>query len=412
MSGENGNDMRYRLPHYGTPQSPSRRSLRMSGSPGTPDRPIFISDDSTAGTADAPIYVSDADVTDNESETDASNIAIRGTRQTVPRKVAVSNNRKSILERRNKALESLQQSRPKKTPMTVPNLEGRSKMISAKPALESDIEERPKVTSTKPVPQKQDSKVSTQETSTTKQNSKATTTTQPKKSSTIDIKALAKEEEDPILEQELEEIALNWRAGAISGTPSAHDVENGNDIDMSIFSFVDEDEADRSWHNSVSNLKPKTTRRQRMSLLLAVTGLFFGLTGCLIFVRMSNRPDRLVKEKEPTLTAKQQSIHDILARVTDSSILKNPNSPQYEARKWLLFSDETTLSSSGDDEATIIQRYVLACFYFATGGKDKWTDSSSSHWMAGNECGGDEPWSGLSCTSKGEIRAIVFGTCG
>ena len=387
MSEEPDSNLRYKLPHYGTPTTPSRRSLTTPDSPGTPDRPIVISDDSTVGTSDEPIYVSDPEATDNESEADASNIAIRGVRKAQPSraKAPPSKSLKEIVQRRNKAKASAGQTRGQKSLVDGPNIEGRSEMISAKPAMQKT------------------QKVSSQN----KSQKHKKLANKEMKTPLVDIKALSKEE-DPILEQELEEIALNWRVGAISGTPSGFDVEKGkgDEGNLSSFfppaSFLDEDEADRSWHNGISGLKPKTKKRQRWYLFLSVTGLLV-ITGCLIYVMSSNKNDRLVKETEPNLTNQQQTMHDLIVRVTDVSILKNPNAPQYHARRWLLFRDH----DSSSDEAKIIQRYVLACFYFATGGGNKkWKENN---WMSGSECG-ENPWSGLSCTSDGVVRALVLGT--
>ena len=386
MSEEADSNLRYKLPHYGTPTTPSRRSLTTPDTPGTPDRPIVISDDSTAGTSDEPIYVSDLDATDNESETDASNIAIRGVRKAQPSraKAPPSKNLKEIVQKRNKAKESGGYTRGQKSLAVAPNIEGRSKMISAKPTMQ------------------QTKKLSTQN----KSQKHKSLAAKDLKTPLVDFKALSKGE-DPILEQELEEIALNWRVGAISGTPSGYDVEKGKQKEESLSSLfppaslLDEDDADRSWHNGISGLKPKDKKRQRWYLFLSVTGLLV-ITGCLIYVMASNKNNKLVKETEPNLTNQQQAMHDLIVKVTDASILKNPNSPQYHARRWLLFRDRDSIS----DEAKIIQRYVLACFYFSTGGNEKWKESN---WMSGSECG-ENPWSGLSCTSDGVVRALVLGT--
>ena len=210
-----------------------------------------------------------------------------------------------------------------------------------------------------------------------------------------------------MLEQELEEIALNWRSGMISGTPSAHDIEKGKKL--SIFSMapsagpIGEDEADKSWHeNPISDEKPKSYRRQRWYLLLSVAGLIT-IIGCLIFVSKGGKKNDKVMETEPNLTSKQQDMHNVLERVTDAEILKNPVTPQHKARKWLLFVDRDLPST---DEERIIQRYALACLYFSTSGDTKWNEHN---WLTGDECG-ETPWTGLNCNSEGEVRAIMLGT--
>jgi hypothetical protein len=345
-----------------------------------------ISDDSTAGTPDDPLWISDGETTDNESQADNSNIAIRGVRKAQPSltKAPASTARKEMNKVRNQPQETLEQAREKKSADSAPKTAVRT-TIAAKLA------------------SRRNKKLPSQKASLKETNS----TAKEGKSPSIDIKLLSKEE-DPILEQELEEIALNWRIGAISGTPSAHDVEKGKEKESSIPSFVPpssllaEDDADRSWHNPITGLKPKSKKRQRWYLLLSLTGLLV-ITGSLIHVLVNNKSNKLVKETEPDLTQQQQTMHDFIARITDASILNNPNTPQHQARKWLLFRDSDFSSSA---EEKIIQRYVLACFFFATGGKEKWEENN---WMIGSECG-ENPWTGLGCTSEGEVQALVIGT--
>jgi hypothetical protein len=377
MSDEGGSNLRYKLPHYGTPTTSVSRSQRTPVSPGTPHRPIVISDDLTVGTSDEPIWVDD-----DESEADLSNVAVRGVRK--------ASRLAHIKAEPAKTVGKNQETKGEKSSVAVNGIDGRSALIGAKPT--SVETHKPKTTMTPKV-------------------MKTKMTPKPKvptvKTSSIDIAALSKEV-DPILEHELEEIALNWRVGAISGTPSAHDVEKGKGKDGPYASYglptasLDEDEADRSWHNAISIQKPKARKRQRWYLLMSVTGLLV-ITGFLIQVLASNVKNKRVEETEPDLTKQQQSIHDVLARITDMSILKNPNTPQYQARRWLLFRDSDFSSS---DEDKIIQRYALACFYFATGGNSKWEENN---WLSGSECG-ENPWKGLGCTSDGVVRAISFGT--
>lgn len=390
---------RNKLPHYGTPTTPVLKSSNMSRTPGTPDRPILINDDGTAGTPNEPIWVSDSEVTDNESEADVSNIAIRGVRKSRPDQPAsipkASTKKKQA---RSKSKETREHRKLKESPLSTPQMEGRSSLISAN----SPSSQR------KPNSPLAGSRESPNYRKITQKDLKSSTPRSSSKSPSTNIASLS-HQEDPMLEQELEEIALNWRVGAISGTPSAYDLEKGKEKETNVPSFVPpvaplaEDEADRSWHNGISDVtKPKMKNRQRWYLLLSITGLLV-ITSCLIFVLKSEKKDKGVYEMEPNLTSRQQRMHDLLVKVTDSSILQNSNTPQHQARRWLLFRDSDFSSS---DEGQIIQRYVLACFYFATGGgKQKWDEHN---WLSGSECG-ETPWKGLSCSNEGEVRAIVLG---
>lgn len=227
-----------------------------------------------------------------------------------------------------------------------------------------------------------------------------------KTSNPFDVASLANEGDDPMLEKELEEIALNGRSGLISGNPGVFDVEKGNEETSSVFVPpalpLGEDEADRSWHTPIRTDKPKTTKRQRWFLFLSVIG-FIIITTCLIFVLAGNKKVDDGEDFEANLTDRQKALNTIILRVTDSATLSNEKSPQSKARRWLLFRDRE-LSTA--EEEPVIQRYALACFYFSTGGDTKWSDNN---WLSEEECGAT-PWNGLDCNSDGEVKTLVLGT--
>lgn len=110
--------------------------------------------------------------------------------------------------------------------------------------------------------------------------------------------------------------------------------------------------------------------------------------------------------EEAPLTDRQQLMHDIFMGVSGNEALQDTTSPQFQARKWLLFEDILWLSPINTfTSERIIQRYVLATFYFSTDGPNSWKDNN---WMKGDECKGDF-WDGISCNENNEIRAIAFG---
>jgi hypothetical protein len=109
---------------------------------------------------------------------------------------------------------------------------------------------------------------------------------------------------------------------------------------------------------------------------------------------------------EAPLTNRQQLMHDIVLGISGVKALQDTTSPQYQARKWLLFEDILWLASASSFQtARIIQRYALATFYFSTDGPNSWKDNN---WMDGDECNEDF-WEGISCNENNEIRAIAFG---
>jgi hypothetical protein len=110
--------------------------------------------------------------------------------------------------------------------------------------------------------------------------------------------------------------------------------------------------------------------------------------------------------EEAPLTDRQQLMHDMIMGVSGDEALQDTESPQYQARKWLLFEDILWLSPiSSFTSERIIQRYALATFYFSTDGPNSWKENN---WMKGDECKGDF-WDGISCNKNNEIRAIAFG---
>ncbi len=426
-------DLSYTLPRYATPSREETANPKPHS--GTPERPIKIPDTKSAGTPDEPIWISDVDGTD--TETDVSNAAVRGTRKSrsagpvnVPPSFAFQTHEKKSRsksrEKKNesiespKVLEDMSASDPtssmapvttSKSPRMVPT-RSRSptkKDISHIALNHTSSEETPISTNTTnaTIEKKVKSK-SRMKPLSWRSSSKVSPNKIEKEPSvlSIDIASLAEEGEDPTLEKELEEIALNGRSGLISGTPAAHDIEKGKKQSLSSFvppmAPLDEDEADRSWHNTISDMKPKRTSRQRWYLILSIAGLI-AISACLIYVMRGNKKEPEILVTEANLTEKQKTMQNILERITDRSILNNANTPQYKARHWLLFRDRDLASM---EEERIVQRYVLACLYFSTSGDEKWNENN---WLTGDECA-STPWTGLKCNDEGEVTAIVLGT--
>lgn len=211
--------------------------------------------------------------------------------------------------------------------------------------------------------------------------------------------------EDATLESELKQIALSGRSAMI-GARAKNDVEAGSDSKHSR-DFV-EDDADKSWHGTLPNSASKETTEKRRFMIKAglfgtvvligiVLGFYFG------FSSGDKQKQEVVKSTGPELNSRQQAIQSIISGVTPDEILKDPETPQFAARQWLLFDDANEYDVSVD---RVIQRYALGSFYFATGGQNAWADNN---WLQGDECGANNFWYGLSCNFSGRVRAIVFG---
>lgn len=70
----------------------------------------------------------------------------------------------------------------------------------------------------------------------------------------------------------------------------------------------------------------------------------------------------------------EQIIPSQLIGITESDTLNDPNSPQARALKWIM--DEGAMGLDVEDEGWL-QRYIMAAFYFATGGGDNWKECNA-----------------------------------
>eukprot|EP00934_Nitzschia_sp_Nitz4_P004596 Nitzschia sp. Nitz4//scaffold68_size99682//7058//9762//NITZ4_004551-RA/size99682-snap-gene-0.7-mRNA-1//-1//CDS//3329556554//4586//frame0 len=421
IESDDDDDFAYRLPHYAT--SKSKKS-------GTKDRPIKIPDLVASGTSEEPIWISDQEVSGTDTETDTSNVAIKGTRMpkphatNMPATVTTKRHRSRKTESSKQVLErsKAKVTRSKKVVAEVTGQGPRSPLpanVEDSPtgvmATEVSPKATPKLSNTSqsksvvqsPVPEKASPKpvvLETPKKNTAKdakvKKSPRTTTNQKVDTPEKTVEAENTNpfgEEDPALEKELEEIALTGRSGMISGTPGAHDIEKGKNFFRKPAPPLVEDEADRSWHSPITTNKPRNQKRQRLYLIGSLLVLLAVTAGMIQIIVSKKRGSH---GSEDNMSKLQKSIDEILQRTMDSTAMSTSGTPQYKARKWLLFQD-STLKAANDEE--IIQRFSLATFYFASGG-DSW---SSNNWLTGSECG-DEPWSGLNCDDDGGVRAVVL----
>ena len=214
-----------------------------------------------------------------------------------------------------------------------------------------------------------------------------------------------KEEEDPNLEKELEEIALTGRSAMIGG--NGVDVEKGSTTSHSSAAnpYQWEDDADRSWHGELPSAKSSSKKKKTVTrILMAVIGVaVIAVAAYLTVVHAVKDNGSQPKKDTNKLTARQEAIHNILLGITDENVLMDGSSPQHRAREWLLFKDSDLGPLTKNQ---VIQRYVLITFYFSTGGDEVWRENN---WLKGHECAEGAVWNGLNCNADGEVRALVNG---
>jgi hypothetical protein len=111
----------------------------------------------------------------------------------------------------------------------------------------------------------------------------------------------------------------------------------------------------------------------------------------------------------PTSTRFAEILSYVLAYSTDES-LQDPTSPQYRAADWVANEDQIQADLN---DPTFAQRYLLAVFYFSTGGDD-WEECSrykscysGFQWLTGtqSECF----WHGIRCSTDDRVTKIILG---
>ena len=89
---------------------------------------------------------------------------------------------------------------------------------------------------------------------------------------------------------------------------------------------------------------------------------------------------------------REEAMEIALVEITEGPILTNPALPQGRAYRWLL--NEDPKAADPCEYPTIVQRYVLATFYYSTFG-DLWT--ANDGWLsASSEC----EWLGITCSPQ------------
>jgi hypothetical protein len=97
---------------------------------------------------------------------------------------------------------------------------------------------------------------------------------------------------------------------------------------------------------------------------------------------------------------KEEFLLEVLSRVTDESVLASMDTPQGMAYFFLL-NEEPTFACS----KTILQRYSLSTFYFATQGS-RWTNDDG--WLSSTqECS----WFGVECDDDGFAIRLSLRKC-
>ena len=137
-------------------------------------------------------------------------------------------------------------------------------------------------------------------------------------------------------------------------------------------------------------------------------------------VLLSNKnQDEAIATEPPTLaptvaptSASFPLLLQRLTSITDIEVLKTPESMQRRAARWMASADDYEISQGS--EVKLLQRYILAVFYFAMSG-DSWQQcnslagcyASEQSWLSEtDEC----DWAAIGCDENGIIKELNFGT--
>jgi hypothetical protein len=138
--------------------------------------------------------------------------------------------------------------------------------------------------------------------------------------------------------------------------------------------------------------------RPKLWYALGVISVLLLAAVTFVAVRVSNRMRR------SPLSPRQQEVSTIVTSLSDSNTMADPTSAQAKAHKWLVYDDKLwSNDETSITRETVVQRYVLVVFYFATSGPT-WTENN---WLNGHEC--NDNWTGISCNENGQVRALILG---
>jgi len=148
-------------------------------------------------------------------------------------------------------------------------------------------------------------------------------------------------------------------------------------------------------------------RRRRNRMLL-----YFGIVTVIVAISIGTYFAVDNKKDDGNKTAQSEALLRELSSVMtskglDASRLSVSTSYQAKAMQWVLDTDKLIL----EDKATLLQRFTLACLYYATNDvitlytdtAVSWRDSKG--WLsADSEC----TWLGVQCSSKGNVNGITL----
>jgi hypothetical protein len=158
--------------------------------------------------------------------------------------------------------------------------------------------------------------------------------------------------------------------------------------------------------------KPNRRPRVVYALMALSVLLMAAIIGVAVVIFRGGSRGGSNNSSSSSKSSREQALDAILLQLSSADALMNTNTPQYQAREWLLYKDTLwTPPAPAVSSDRIQQRYILGVLYYATAGPTQW--ATNNNWMTGDECdassGGNGFWVGIDCNSYGQVRAMAFG---
>jgi hypothetical protein len=147
-----------------------------------------------------------------------------------------------------------------------------------------------------------------------------------------------------------------------------------------------------SYYSAVTE-KPR--RSKRFCCILMLISLVF--IAAIIAIALTVPGDR-------SLSPQQLQVRDIAISISGQEAIDEKFSPQKKAFDWIVNDDKLFRNTKEVlNRDAVVQRYVLAVFYYATNGP-LW---NNHNWMKDSECG---VWTGVTCNNENQLVSLYLGT--
>ena len=141
--------------------------------------------------------------------------------------------------------------------------------------------------------------------------------------------------------------------------------------DISKYSHTDVETGDNvTAHNKKSSVVPVSARSSSGTRRRKQLWHTLGFVSVLVLVAVVVVAVVVFGGSGGPLTPQQQQLSEIVDSISSKKDLQNSASPQYMAYDWLIHQDAFYNADSIPTEL-VVQRYVLAVFYYATMGHQK-----------------------------------------